>query len=82
MGAKSQEVKQIPRDRNAQLHFLLLKLLPALLTATVYIPACAYQHTNEPFYWAFPYPRVLWNGELLFYLGWVKILDLGPSWLL
>lgn len=52
ISAKNGEVKQIPQDRNAQLHFmiLLLLLLLTLLMATLNIPVCAYQHTNEPFY--------------------------------
>lgn len=62
MGAESREVKEIRRDRNAQLHFLillLLKLHPALFTVAANIPACAYQHANEPFYVRSPIPQGL-----------------------
>lgn len=75
MWAENQEVKQIPRGKNALLHFLflfLLKLLPALLLApAVNIPACAKQHTNGPFYMGSSIPQGLveWRAIVLLRVG-------------
>ena len=74
--------QQIPGDRNAELHFLillLLKLLFALLMTPASIPTCAYKLTNDA---GSSIPRVSWSRELLLCVGWAKTLDLGPSWLL
>lgn len=72
MWAENDKVRQIPRDGNAQLHFmilLLLKLLFALLTATVNSPTCAYQHTNELFYAASSIPQGLVEQWAIALLG-------------
>ena len=85
--AEDREVQQIPGDRNAQLHcriLLLLKLPLARVAALANIAACADQHTHGPFHAGGSTPTlwVSWSGELLLCLGWVRTVDLGPSWLL
>lgn len=69
MWVENLEVKQILWGRNAQLHvliLLLLKLLPALLTATAISLPVHIDTQMSRFMWAIPYPWVLWSYELLF----------------
>lgn len=85
MRAESREAKEIPRDRSAQRHFLIPLLfngtLPSLRSQQISLRVHISTQMSH-FMRSVPYPRVSWSHELLLCLGWVRILDLGLSWLL
>lgn len=68
-------------SRSLRVETVSLPSPSCVLMASVLLTAVQINTQMSHFTWAV-YPRVLWSREVLLCIGWVKVRDLGPSWLL